>query len=451
MPAGHDGLFGRIALHLKFIDKKALRQAIEVHGRGDGKQRVGDILVDLGYLDTFQVKKVLSFQKQYQQKRERKAEQAKVEEAELEEVTPLAKVELEQVEAKNEEEKKVDVLLQAAVRYGASDVHIHMGHSATMRLQGKLVSGNGPVYSAEQTEADLLAILSSAQRESFLRTGDLGFAYEIPGVLRARAAYCRQQRGGMDGVFRLIPLELPTLESLRLPNDIARFATFHQGLVLFTGPTGCGKSTTMAGLLNLINTERNDHIITVEDPIEYVHPSKGCLVRQRQVVDHTQTFDHALRAALREDPDIIVVGELRDRETISLAISAAETGHLVYGTLHTNSAVRTINRILDVFPPDQAPQIRSMVSESLRGIVSQRLVPELNGKGRVPAIEILTVNLAVSNLIREGKTFQIGGLMQVGKSQGMCLLDDSLADYVGRGLISKEAARGLAEKSERFA
>jgi twitching motility protein PilT len=458
MDATHEGLFGRIALHLKLISASQLRTAVEVHGRPGNKMRMGDILVHLGWLSAAEVEKVLVFQKKWEAQLETKAQAAPTASAAPGGPvdTPSFGVAYREVELENAAEpstssRKMDQLLLAAARYGASDLHVHVGHPVLMRLQGQLRPGKSEPYTPATAEEQLLEILTPRQREDFLAHGDLAFAYEIPGVLRARAAYCRQERGGADGVFRLIPLSVPALESLGIPRDIARFTTYHQGLVLFTGPAGCGKSTTMAALLNNINTERKEHIITVEDPIEFIHPSKGCLVRQRQVVDHTDSFDRALRAALREDPDIIVVGELRDRETIGLAISAAETGHLVYGTLHTNNAVRTINRILDVFPPEQVPQIRSMVSESLRGVVSQRLVAMADGKRRVPALEILTANLAVSNLIREGKTFQIPGLMQVGRTSGMCLLDDSLADLVARGVIAKEEAVRHAENPGRFA
>ncbi len=438
MQTEHGGLFGRIALHLKLITQDQLRQAVEVHGRYGNTKRVGDILVELGSMEQAQVKQVLDFQRQHEEKLQAKSGAA------------IGRIALEKVAVPAASPRKIEQALIAAARYGASDLHVHVGHPLLMRLNGRLVAGSTPAYTTEDAERDLLEILTGEQRERFLECGDLGFAYEIPGVLRVRATYCRQQRGGVDGVFRIIPIDIPTIDSLGLPREIARFTTYHQGLVLFTGPAGCGKSTTLAGLLDTINSEREQHIITVEDPIEFVHPSKRCLVRQRQVIDHTMTFERALRAALREDPDIIVIGELRDRETTSLAITAAETGHLVYGTLHTNNAVRTINRILNTFPPEEAPQILSMVSESLRGIISQRLVPTADGKRRVPVMEILVVTPAISNLIREEKTYQIPSLMQVGKTSGMRLLDDSLDEYVNQRVITKEEARRHAEKPERF-
>jgi twitching motility protein PilT len=466
MQTDHGGLFGRIAVHLKFITPDQLRLAIEIHGRYGNTKRLGDILVEQGWIDQAKVEQVLTVQRTHEAKLRAKESTTPTAAAAPggpvavpESRATLGKLALEkmavpapQAEAEGPTAvvKNMDRFLIAAARYGASDLHLHVGHPVLMRLNGRLTTGNTPVYLAEDSERDLFEILTPQQRELFLEHGDLSFAYEIPGALRARAAYCRQQRGGVDAVFRLIPLEVPTLDALGLPRDIARFATFHQGMVLFTGPTGCGKSTTLAGLLNMINNERQEHIITVEDPIEFVYPSKMCLVRQRQVIEHTSSYERALRAALREDPDIIVVGELRDRETISLAITAAETGHLVFGTLHTNNAVRTINRILDAFPPEEAPQIRSMVSESLRGIISQKLVPTADGKRRVPALEILSVTPPVSSLIREAKAYQIPNIMQVGRKSGMRLLDDSLAKYVEQRVITKEEARRHAENPEEF-
>jgi twitching motility protein PilT len=250
----------------------------------------------------------------------------------------------------------------------------------------------------------------------------------------------RQQRG-VDAVLRFISPEPPTLEQLGLPSSLARFTTYPQGLVLVTGPTGCGKTSTLAALVNLINEERREHILTIEDPVEYIHPSKRCLVNQRSVHRHTASFARALRAALREDPDVVVIGELRDLETISLALTAAETGHLVLATLHTDNAIRTINRIVGSFSSDQQSQIRSMISESLRAVVSQRLIPRADGKGRVAAIEVLVVTKAVANLIRENKTFQIHSVLQTGAAQGMSLLDASIRQHVQSGAISREEAQ----------
>jgi len=341
-------------------------------------------------------------------------------------------------------------ILQRAVEVKASDVHIHAGAPLQMRVNGALKELRTGVLDAQAVEFILKDALSDEDRARLNADLDFDTALVISNVGRFRASFYKQQRG-WDAVFRPIPAEPPTLEQLGLPATLKKLADYHQGLVLFTGPAGCGKSSSMAALVRLLNESRNDHIITVEDPIEYVHQPRGCIINQRQAGKHTRSFANALRAALREDPDIIVIGELRDLETISLAITAAETGHLVIGTLHTNNAIRTINRIVDAFPPKQQSQIRAMVSESLRAIVSQRLVPTVDGSRRVPAVETLFVKPSVSNLIREEKTFQIRSVMQTGRSEGMVLLDDSLNDLVKAGTISKAAARAVAEDPKRFA
>jgi twitching motility protein PilT len=265
------------------------------------------------------------------------------------------------------------------------------------------------------------------------------FCYSIEGVGRFRANVYRQQ-SGIDGVFRIIPPLPPTLAELGLPAAMARLTTYHQGMVLVTGPTGSGKTSTLAALVDLINEERREHVLTIEDPIEYLHPSKRCLINQRSVGRHTQSFARALRAALREDPDVVVIGELRDLETISLALTAAETGHLVLATLHTDNTLRTLNRVVGAFPADQQDQVRTMLSESLRAVVSQRLLPRADGQGRVPAIETLIVTKAVANLIRENKVFQIQSILQTGATHGMGLLDQSIRAHVQAGTVSREDA-----------
>ncbi|MCC6334733.1 MAG: type IV pilus twitching motility protein PilT [Myxococcales bacterium] len=341
-------------------------------------------------------------------------------------------------------------VLGKAVEAKASDVHIHAGAPLQMRINGVLRELRTGVLSADDVEFIVKDALSDEERRTLNEEMDFDTALVMPNVGRFRSSFYKQQRG-WDAVFRPIPAEPPTLEQLGLPPTLKKLADYHQGLVLLTGPAGCGKSSTMAAMVRMLNESRNDHIITVEDPIEYVHTQMGCVVNQRQAGKHTLSFANALRAALREDPDIIIIGELRDLETISLAITAAETGHLVIGTLHTNNAIRTINRVLDVFPPKQQSQIRSMVSESLRAVVSQRLVPTVDGSKRVPAVEALFVKPSVSNLIREEKTFQIRSVMQTGRSEGMVLLDESLNDLVKAGTISKAAARAVAEDPKRFA
>lgn len=345
--------------------------------------------------------------------------------------------------------KELNALLAKGVQAGASDIHIHSGATIKMRIHGKLLDVSPSAVDRTTAESLLLSGLTPEQQQEFQQKGELDFSYTLANIGRFRANIYRQLRG-VDATFRAIPPSPPPLQDLGLPTALAKLTNFHQGMVLITGPTGCGKSTTLASLLNIINEERQEHIITIEDPIEHLHPSKRCLVNQRQVGRNTETFARALRAALREDPDIIAIGELRDLETISLAITAAETGHLVLATLHTNNTTRTINRVLGVFPPDQQSQIRVMVSESLRAVISQRLLPTADGKKRVAALEILVVNRAVSNLIREDKTFQIRSVLQTGTAQGMCLMDNSLAALVKSGTISKEEALKNCEDPKQF-
>jgi twitching motility protein PilT len=299
------------------------------------------------------------------------------------------------------------------------------------------------VITAEEAQKLAYAFLPEAQKKLLEERGDVDFAYS-PGYGRFRASVVKQ-RLGIDMVFRVIKTKVSSVTELGLPDTVRTLTRFHNGLILVTGPVGCGKSTTLAALVDAINEERQDHIITLEDPIEFVIPPKGCHVNQREVHSHTASFAAALRGALREDPDVIMVGEMRDLETISLAITAAETGHLVLGTLHTGSSARTLDRVLDVFPLDQREQIRIMVSESLRGILSQQLVPRMDGNGRAMALEVLVNTPAVANCIREGKTFMLAGVMQTGKNVGMITMDDSLRNLYSQGLISREECESRAE------
>ena len=348
-----------------------------------------------------------------------------------------------------DESTTLENLMQQTRQLGASDLHVHSEAALRLRLNGEMRDA-GPLIDAQRSRQLIMSVLTEQQRRLIEEHMQLDFSFEIPGVGRFRSNAYKQQKG-WDAVFRAIPATPPSLEDLGLPRDLERVVSFHQGLVLFTGPAGCGKSSTMAAMVDLLNRERPDHIITVEDPIEYVHRSAHCLINQREVGPHTESFARALRAALREDPDIIVIGELRDLETIELALTAAETGHLVLGTLHTSNAIRTINRLLGVFPPEQQNQIRTMVSESLRAVVSQRLVPRADGQGRVCALEVLMSTKAIGNLIREKKTFQIQSQMQTGSQRGMVILDNSLAALVNEGVITPEQARRNAEDPKRFA
>ncbi len=340
-------------------------------------------------------------------------------------------------------------MLTKAVELGASDLHLSSGTVPFMRLHGALKFFEREKLTPEEGQRMALGFMDHGQQQRFLKTHDLDFAYENEGLGRFRVNALEEFRG-TDIIFRIIPNKVPRLEELGLPPVLERFTEWHQGLVLVTGSAGCGKSTTAAALINLVNEKRRDHIITVEDPIEFIHISKGCNVTQRQVPTHTGSFASALKAALREDPDVIMIGEMRDLETVSLAIRAAETGHLVIGTLQTKSAARTIDRVVDVFPADQQAQIRTMLSESLRGIISQQLIPRKDGKGRVVAIEVLHATTAVSNLIRDSKTFQLPSLMQTGRKIGQKLMDDSLHELVEAGLVTREEAAKAAENPKHF-
>jgi len=342
--------------------------------------------------------------------------------------------------------KRLEEILAAGVGAKASDIHLHAGGPLKQRLLGELVVVEESIDSA-LVERMVAASLTPEQREQLRHEGELDYCFDLPGIGRFRANAYRQQRG-LDAVFRSVSDRPPTLQELGLPDELKKYTDYHQGMVLITGPAGCGKSSTLAALVNHINENRDDHILTVEDPIEIVHPSKRCLVNQRHAGHHTKTFSRALRAALREDPDIIVIGELRDLETISLAMTAAETGHFVLATLHTANAVRTVNRMIGAFPSNEQDQVRAMLSESLRAVISQRLVPTADGQGRVAALEMLVINRAIGNLVRDQKTIQIRSSMQTGRAHGMYLLEQSLNELVAKGRITREVALSLAEEEK---
>jgi len=339
------------------------------------------------------------------------------------------------------EAEPVFEIMRAARAAGASDVHVKVGEASVMRVCGTLQRMDLPPLDAEAGEKGLLALLDDEQREHFLEHQDLDFSFDSgdEALGRFRANLFRHYRG-LDGIFRLISNVVPSFDELGMPPVVKNFTDFRQGIVLITGPKGCGKTTTLAAMVDLINHSRPDHVITIEDPIEFVQLCNDAHVNQREVGAHTKTFSNALRAAMREAPDVILVGEMRDLETTSLAITAAETGHLVFSTLHTPDAVRTIGRVLDVFPPKEQGQIRSMLAESLRGIVSQMLIPNKDGKKMELAYEILVNNHACANLIRDDRTFQLPSILQTGKKQGMCLMDESIARLAREGKITKEDA-----------
>jgi twitching motility protein PilT len=342
----------------------------------------------------------------------------------------------------------VDEYLAVGQQGGASDVHLGVNAPPLWRLHGILqpIWPDAAKLTSDETAALAEGFLTDAQRVRLNERGDADFAYANASG-RFRSSVVRQ-RLGIDLVFRIINTKVRTMDELGLPESLKLLTRYQNGLILVTGSVGSGKSTTLAALVEQVNLERREHIITLEDPIEYIFEAKGCHITQREVHTHTRSFSAALRGALREDPDVIMVGEMRDLETISLAITAAETGHLVLGTLHTSNASRTLDRLLDVFPVDQQEQIRIMVSESLRGIISQQLVPRADGKGRVLALETLTNTPAVANVIREAKTYMLPGIIQTGKKQGMQLMDDALAALAKRGLINSEEAEARAEQKQ---
>jgi twitching motility protein PilT len=346
-------------------------------------------------------------------------------------------------------EPRLNTLLIATRNQGASDFHLSVGQPPILRMAADLVRAKGEPFTAQQTESMLREVLTEAQWHALETAHQLDFCYFVPQAGRYRANVFYDHRG-YNAVFRVIPEKPPTIHEVGLPPHLEEIADFHQGLVLICGPSGSGKSTTLAALVNLFNDKHNHHVITMEDPIEFVHPFKNCLINQREINSHTESYARALRAALREDPDVIVIGELRDNESIVLALSAAETGHVVLGTLNSTGAAKAVDRILSSFPADEQPQIRAALSESLKYVIAQRLLPSKEPRKQVAAFEILRGNTNIANMIRDEKTFQIYSAMQIGRSQGMQLFDDALRELVEADRIAPETAYMAAQKKEDF-
>ena len=344
---------------------------------------------------------------------------------------------------------RIDSFFKFMMEQKASDLHLSTGNPPMLRIHGDLVRIDSPPLESDDLKALVYEIAPETKIKTFEETGDVDFGYEYPGFARYRANFLNQKHG-IAAVFRLIPSTILTMEDLGLPPVLKRFAMLKKGLVLVTGPTGSGKSTTLAAMIDYANLHRKDHIITVEDPIEFVHRSQQSLVNQREVGLHTRSFASALRGALREDPDIILVGEMRDLETIELALTAAATGHLVFGTLHTSNAPKTIDRIIDVFPTNQQNQVRAGLSESLKGVVAQNLFKRVDQPGRCAALEILVCDTPIANLIREGKTHQVAGMMQVGKKKGNQPIDDAIMEHLRAARISPEEAYDKATDKKKF-
>jgi twitching motility protein PilT len=344
---------------------------------------------------------------------------------------------------------KIDAFFKLMNEQGASDLHLTSGQPPALRVRGEIERVKFKVLDSDDLRGMLYEIAPEQKIKMFEESGDIDFGYEIPGLARYRANFF-MQRNGVAAVFREIPSAILTADQLGLPPVVSKLATLPRGLVLVTGPTGSGKSTTLAAIVDVANRSRKDHIITVEDPIEFVHQSQGCIVNHREVGVHTNSFSTALRGALREDPDIILVGEMRDLETISLAVEAASTGHLVFSTLHTSSAYKSVDRVIEVFPSQEQPLIRSTLADGIRAVIAQTLFKRIDRKGRVAALEILIANPAVRNLIREGKTHQIPSMIQTGKKYGMILLDDSIMDLFRKGIISADEAYAKSNEKGRF-
>jgi twitching motility protein PilT len=339
-------------------------------------------------------------------------------------------------------------LLTFGVQQNASDCHLSSGEPPMLRVNGDLKKLDLPALSKEEVHALVYDIMNDAQRKAFEETLECDFSFEMGGLARFRVNVFMQRRGE-GAVFRTIPTKILTLEELGMPAILKQLCEKEKGLILVTGPTGSGKSTTLAAMVDYLNNTYEGHILTIEDPVEFVHASKKCLVNQRELGPHTHSFANALRSALREDPDIILVGEMRDLETIQLALTAAETGHIVFGTLHTSSAPKTVDRVIDVFPPTQQSQIRAQFAESIEAVITQTLLKKKTG-GRIPALEIMTGTTAIRNLIREGKIHQIPGTMQVSQKDGMQTMDMALQNLFTRNLVTKEEAQAKSMTPNLF-
>jgi len=448
MPKQADVLFGRIAVKNRLVDEDKVRECLALLDNGGNGGSLGTLLVQKGYLTASHCKAVLERVKKLGGEGDVSAGDSLTAEASA---TAGKTYRADEIAAKDYSSlagKPIDAYLEEARRIGASDFHFQVDSPPFFRLHGEIVYLKHPSLTPQETAPRILKLLDEQEREAFRKTKELDFCYEAAHG-RYRSNVC-QQRKGVDAVFRVIPSEVPTLKSLHLPPILERFTEYRHGLVLLTGPTGCGKTSTMAALIDIINQRQHDHIVILEEPIEYIIESKGCNVNQRHVRVHTHSFAAALRSAMRADPDYICVGEMRDLETVSMAITAAETGHLVFGTLHTTNAMRSIDRVVDAFPPKEQEQIRSMVSESLRGVVSQQLIPRADGLGREPAVEVLFATPAVGNMIREKKTFQLASVLQTGSKEGMITIEDSIEDLYKRRLISPKTAAFYSDNPDRY-
>jgi len=424
-------LFGQILLNFNLLSKEQLERAVELQKRTQPPRLLGEILIELGLIDEKSLKSILTVQK-------RKLELTKAQ-------TKSSGSELE----KRLQGASVIEFLKVSRELGASDLYITSGLKPLIRLHGQLLDLPAEAPGFEESRKLLLAMLTKEQVDEYYKEKYVDFPLELPGIGRFRTSIFRHLKG-IAGIFRTIADTVIPFDKLGLPGVVRQFVDFSRGMVLVTGPAGSGKSTTLCALLDIINRNHKLHVITIEDPIEVVHKSDRSFISQREIPRHSKSFASALRASLREDPDVIVVGELRDPETVATAITAAETGHLIFGTLHTQSAARTIMRVLDQFPAGKRDHIRTLLANVLRGVISQLLVPNLDGKGRSLACEVLVANAAVSNLVREDRAWQIPMVMQTGKKHGMRLMDDSLIELVRMKKISLEEALLRATDKTKF-
>jgi twitching motility protein PilT len=427
-----ENLFGTILLNFNLCTKEQLEKALEAQRRSNPPKRLGEVLVELGVLDDKSLKSILSVQR-------RKLEVSK---------TQALKAPESELQRRLQGAPATE-FLKVAKEFGASDLYITSGLRPMIRLHGQLLDLPAEPPGFDESRKLLLALLSKEQHDEYYARKYVDFSLELPGIGRFRTSIMRHLRG-IAGIFRVIADSVVPFEKLGLPGVVRQFLDYSRGLILVTGAAGSGKSTTLASMIDLINKTERLHIITIEDPIEVIFRSEKSFVSQREIPKHSKTFASALRAALREDPDVIVVGEMRDPETVATAITAAETGHLIFGTLHTQSAPRTIMRILDQFPAAKRDHIRTLLASVLRGVISQTLVPNLDGKGRSLATEVLVSNSAVANLIRDDRAWQLNMVMQTGKRQGMRMMDDSLIDLVQRKKVTLEEALSRATDKTKF-
>lgn len=443
-PSNAASLFGRIVLKNRLVEESDLRKVMSTLDSGAD---LGAALVSAGLISE---KHAEAISKKVSERNSSADQQPSGASSTSSKEGAISVAEVEQMDFSSLHGKPLVEYLRKARELGCADFHFQVDSPPLVRLHGHLLRWKHPVLTAEDTAKTIQEFLDEKQWKHLEAELDLDFCLEDEEGGRYRTN-CFKQRKGLEAVFRIIPDVVPSFEDLHLPDTLTRFTQYSQGIVLVTGPAGCGKSATLAAIVERINQERNDHIVTVEDPIEYIFTPAGCNINQRHVHHHTETNYTALRSAMRADPDVIMVGEMRDVETISMAITAAETGHLVLATLHTTNAIRSIDRLIDVFPPREQEQIRAMVSESMRGVISQQLLPRKDGTGVEPAFEIMFSTPAVGNLIREGKTYQLASVLQTGRKQGMITMDDSIRVLLRNGIVTPESARFHAEDPSAMA